>query len=97
MKQQTKEKEESSTEITTEQQQEEPLDIRVRRKSKEESSLLVARQGSTITIKSPYVITYVRQNFGVRDVRGQIPKSLCQASYLLPSDFPNNFPKLVLI
>ena len=44
-------------------------------------------QGSTITIKSPYVC----QTFGVRDVRGQIPEIIYQVSYLLPSDFPNNF------
>ena len=37
--------------------------------------------------KSPYV----RQNFGVRDVRGQVSKNIYQASYLLPSDFSNNF------
>ena len=48
-------------------------------------------QGSTITIKSRHVITYVCQNFGVRHVRGQIPKSIYQVSYLLPNDFPNNF------
>ena len=48
-------------------------------------------QSSTITIKSPYVITYLCQNFGVRDVRMQIPRSIYQVSYLLPSDFPNNF------
>ena len=48
-------------------------------------------QGLTITIKSQYVITNVCQNFGVRDLRGQIPNSMCQASYPLPSDFPNNF------
>ena len=33
-------------------------------------------QGSTITIKSLYVITYMWQKFGVRDVRGQIPKNI---------------------
>ena len=33
-------------------------------------------QGLTITIKSPYVFTYIYQNFGVRDdIRGQIPKT----------------------
>ena len=47
-------------------------------------------QGSIITIKSPYVITYVCQNLGIRDVRGQIRKSIYQASYFLP-DLPNNF------
>ena len=47
-------------------------------------------QGSTI-IKLAYVITYVCQNFGVRDVRGQIPKNIYEASYLLPSDFPYKF------
>ena len=34
-------------------------------------------------------ICYVCQKFGVLDLHGQIPKS--QVSYLLPSDFPNNF------
>ena len=54
-------------------------------------------QDSILTIKSPYVITLMYQNFGVRDIRGQIPKSIYQASHLLLSDSPNNFPKLVLI
>ena len=40
-----------------------------------------------------YLTTYVRQNVGVRDILGQIPKSMCQALYLLPSDFPKNFSK----
>ena len=48
-------------------------------------------QGSRITMKSPYLITYVCQNFGVRDARGQIQKSIYQVSYLFPSGFPNNF------
>ena len=48
-------------------------------------------QGSTVTIKSPYEITYVCQNFDVRDVHGQTPKSIYQASYLLRSNFLNNF------
>ena len=47
-------------------------------------------QGSAITLKSPYVC----QIFGVRDVRGQIPKSIYQALYLLPSDFPGNISKV---
>ena len=47
-------------------------------------------QGSTIIIKLTYVITYVCQNFGVHDIYVQIPKSIYQASYLLPGDFPNN-------
>ena len=47
--------------------------------------------GSTIIIKSPYVITYMSRNFGVRDVLGKILKSICPASYLLPTDFANNF------
>ena len=51
----------------------------------------VNKQGSTVNIKSPYVITHVCQNFAVRDVRGQILKNIYQASYLLPSDFPRNF------
>ena len=50
-----------------------------------------AVQGLTITKILPYVITYVCQKFGVRDKRGQIPKSIYQASYHLPSDFQNNF------
>ena len=49
------------------------------------------RQGSTIIMKLPYVIMYVYQNFGIRDIHGQIPKSIYQASYLLPSYFLNNF------
>ena len=48
-------------------------------------------QGLTITIKSPYVTTYMCQNCGVWDVLWQIPKSIYQESYLLPSDFTNNF------
>ena len=36
-------------------------------------------------------ICYVCQNFGVLDLHGQIPKSIHQASYLLPNGFPNNF------
>ena len=48
-------------------------------------------QGSRITIRLPYVIAYVWTNFGVRNVLGQIAKSIHRASYLLPSDFPNNF------
>ena len=45
----------------------------------------------TITIKLSYVIKYVSQNFSVRDLRGQITKSIYQAPYLLPGNFPNNF------
>ena len=37
-------------------------------------------QGSTITMKLPYGITYVYQNFGVGDGHGQIPKNIYQAS-----------------
>ena len=54
-------------------------------------NILSCDQGTTITIKLPYVITYVCQNFGIRDVCFQIPKRIYRASYLLPSDFPNNF------
>ena len=50
---------------------------------------IIHDQGSTITIESSDVITYVCQKFAVRNVRGQIPESLYQASYLIPSDFPN--------
>ena len=32
-------------------------------------------QGSTITIKLQYVITYLCQNFGIHDVHGQIPNA----------------------
>ena len=58
-------------------------------------TILISNQGQglTITIKLPYVITYVCQNFGVHDVRRQIPKKYHQASYLLPNNFPKNFPK----
>ena len=48
-------------------------------------------QGSTSTIKSPYVIMYEWQNFSVRDVRGKISKSIYQTSYSLLSDVPNNW------
>ena len=30
-------------------------------------------EGSTITIKLLYIITYMCQNFGIRDILGQIP------------------------
>ena len=40
----------------------------------------IVMQDSTITIKSPYGITYICQNFGVREVLGLIPKSIYQAS-----------------
>ena len=49
-----------------------------------------SKQGLTIIIKSQYIITSACQNFGVHNVLGQILKTV-QASYLLPSDFPNNF------
>ena len=49
---------------------------------------LATKQGSTISTKLPYVITYLCQNFGVCDIHGQIPKSIYQVSYLLTSDFP---------
>ena len=52
---------------------------------------LNVQQGSTITIKSPYVITYICQDFGVRDVRRQIPKAIYRMSNLFPSDFSNSF------
>ena len=52
---------------------------------------VVLEQDSTITIISLYVITIMCQNFGMRDICGQVPKSMNQMSYLLPSDFPNNF------
>ena len=43
-----------------------------------------------MTMQLLYMITYVCQNFGIHDVLGQ--KGMYQASHLLPSDFPNNFP-----
>ena len=48
-------------------------------------------QGSTITIKLPFMIMYVCQDFGISDVRLQIPKGIYQASEHLPSYFLNNF------
>ena len=33
------------------------------------------------------------QDFGIRDIRRQIPKSIYQATYLLTTDFLNNFAK----
>ena len=48
-------------------------------------------QGSAVTTKLSYVIMYMCQNFDVHEVHLQIPKNMYQASYLLPSDFPNSF------
>ena len=45
----------------------------------------VVNQGSAVIIKMPYVITYSAY------VHGQLPKSIYQPSYLLPTDFPSNF------
>ena len=45
----------------------------------------------TIIIKLSHVITYVSQNFSVRDLSGQITKSIYQAPYHLPINFPNSF------
>ena len=39
------------------------------------SVVLSFYQGSTISIKSLYMSTYVYQNFSICDVRGKIPKS----------------------
>ena len=58
---------------------------------------LIFTQGSTITIKSPQVITCVFQIFDAHVVSGQIPKSIYQVLYLLPNDFPNNFSKARII
>ena len=44
--------------------------------SQEITCVGVSFQGSTLTVKSPYVITYTCPNFSVRDVRGQIPKQI---------------------
>ena len=52
----------------------------------EKDIISVVLQGSTITAKRRC------QNFGVRDVHRQIPKSIYQAPCFLLSDFPNNFP-----
>ena len=43
------------------------------------------------------MIMFVCQNFGVHDIHGQIPKSIYQVSYLLPSDFPKNFSKSLFL
>ena len=61
------------------------------KKFQKEDRKVALLQGSTVSIKSMYVITYACQNSGVRDALGQIPKSIYQASYLLPSNFPNKF------
>ena len=53
------------------------------------ASLLLTRGRSLSSVSN--VIMYVYQNFGVREVHGQIPKSIYQASCLLPTDFPNSF------
>ena len=55
-------------------------------------------QGSTITVKSPYVIN-VRTclNFGVRDVRGQIPKTDIMRHTFYLVIFVTICAKLVLI
>ena len=37
------------------------------------------------------MIAYMYQTFGTCNACGQIPKSIHQASYLLPSDFPKQF------
>lgn len=50
-------------------------------------------QGSTMTIIFSYVITYVCQTFEVCKAGGVMSKSMYQAPYLLPSNFPNNFSK----
>ena len=55
------------------------------------------KEGLTVTIKLSYMIFYVYQNSGIHDVHGQLQKSMCQVSYLLPGDFLTIFPKLVLI
>ena len=55
------------------------------------------RQSSTVTVKSPYVITYACQNFGVRNVRGQIPKTDTMRHTLCLTNFIAIFPNLVLI
>ena len=44
-----------------------------------ESFHFILQQGSTITIKLPYVIMYACRKFDIRDVRGQLPKSKYQA------------------
>ena len=48
-------------------------------------------QGLTVITKSPYMITYMCQNFGVCDVCVKIPKNICKVPFLLPCDFSNNF------
>ena len=41
--------------------------------------------------KNYHKIAVRDQNFDVLDVPGQIPKSICQSSHLLPSAFLNTF------
>ena len=50
-----------------------------------------AKHGSTITIKLSCVITYVCQNLAYITYVGKYQKAYIKASYLLPSDFSNNF------
>ena len=50
-----------------------------------------------IPINSPYVITYVCQNFGVRDVRGQIRKVYIRSHTFYVVTVQTIFPKFVLI
>ena len=56
--------------------------------------MCIILQGSTITIKSPYVITYIRQNFGVCDVRGQIPKIIIRRFTFYAVIFLTKFNKI---
>ena len=52
---------------------------------------LPQRQGSTIIMKMLYMIIYMYQKFGICDIHWQIPENIYKTSYLLPTDFPNNF------
>ena len=74
-----------------------PFLICLERYSKTLTSLVITLvlmsplQVSTITRKLLHMVTHVCQNFGIHDVHGQTPKSICPTSYLLPSDLPYNF------
>ena len=60
-------------------------------------TVLTVRRDSTITIKSLYVITYVCQNFGVRDVLGKYQKTYKRLYTFYIVIFLTIFAKLVLI
>ena len=55
-------------------------------------------QSSKIIKKLPYVITYMCQTFGVRDVHGKVLKSIYITRYnFYLGIFQINFPTLIII